>query len=83
MATSNPVSHLCGLAKRLVSDGLLAEDLANEVQEKALKEREPFVSYLVSNNLLDSVSIASSASRYSILAPWILTVLPFHWSMKN
>ncbi|VAW80202.1 Type IV fimbrial assembly, ATPase PilB, partial [hydrothermal vent metagenome] len=63
MATSNPVSHLCGLAKRLVSDGLLAEDLANEVQEKALKEREPFVSYLVSNNLLDSVSIASSACQ--------------------
>ncbi|VAW80728.1 Type IV fimbrial assembly, ATPase PilB [hydrothermal vent metagenome] len=63
MATSNPVSQLCGLAKRLVSDGLLAEELANEAQEKALKEREPFVSYLVSNNLLDSVSIASSACQ--------------------
>lgn len=63
MATSNPVSQLSGLAKRLVSDGLLAEELASEAQEKALKEHEPFVSYLVSNNLLDSVSIASSACQ--------------------
>ncbi len=63
MATSNPVSQLSGLAKRLVSDGLLAEELASEAQEKALKEREPFVSYLVGNNLLDSTSIASSACQ--------------------
>jgi len=63
MATTNPVSQLCGLAKRLVSDGLLAEELASQAQEKALKEREPFVSYLVSNDLLDSVSIASSACQ--------------------
>ena len=63
MATSSPVSQLSGLAKRLVADGLLAEELASEAQEKALKEREPFVSYLVGNNLLDSVSIASSACQ--------------------
>ncbi len=63
MATSNPVSQLSGLAKRLVSDGLLAEEIASQAQEKALKEREPFVSYLVSNNLLDSVAIASSACQ--------------------
>ena len=63
MATSNPISQLSGLAKRLVSDGLLAEELASQAQEKALKEREPFVSYLVGNNLLDSISIASSACQ--------------------
>ncbi len=63
MVASSPVSQLSGLAKRLVSDGLLAEELANEAQAKALKEREPFVSYLVSNNLLDSISIASSACQ--------------------
>ncbi|HFD80316.1 MAG TPA: type IV-A pilus assembly ATPase PilB [Gammaproteobacteria bacterium] len=63
MATSNPVSHLSGLAKRLVSDGLIAEEIAREAQEKALKEREPFVSYLVSNKLLDSTSIANSACQ--------------------
>jgi type IV pilus assembly protein PilB len=61
MATPNPVSQLSGLAKRLVLDGLLAEELATEAQEKALKKREPFVSYLVENKILDSGSIAASA----------------------
>ncbi|MCO6414237.1 MAG: type IV-A pilus assembly ATPase PilB [Thiogranum sp.] len=63
MVTSSPVSQLSGLAKRLVADGFLAEDLAAEVQEKALKKRERFVSYLVENKLLDSSSIAASACQ--------------------
>ncbi len=63
MATSNPVSQLSGLARRLVSDGLLAEEIANEAQKKALKEREPLVSYLVSNKLLDASAIATSACQ--------------------
>jgi type IV pilus assembly protein PilB len=63
MVTSNPISQLCGLAKRLVMDGLLAEELAADTQQKALKSREPFVSYLVVNKILDSVSIASSACQ--------------------
>ena len=63
MVTSSPVSHLSGLAKRLVMDGLLAEELATEAQQKALKSREPFVSYLVVNKILDSSSIASSACQ--------------------
>jgi len=63
MATSSPVSDLSGLAKRLVMDGLLAEELAADTQQKALKSREPFVSYLVVNKILDSSSIASSACQ--------------------
>ncbi|MEN8807760.1 MAG: type IV-A pilus assembly ATPase PilB [Desulfobacterales bacterium] len=63
MVTSSPVSHLSGLAKRLVMDGLLAEELATDAQQKALKSREPFVSYLVANKILDSASIASSACQ--------------------
>ena len=63
MVTSSPVSHLSGLAKRLVMDGLLAEELASDAQEKALKSREPYVSYLVVNKILDSFSIASSACQ--------------------
>jgi type IV pilus assembly protein PilB len=63
MVTSNPLSQLSGLAKRLVMDGLMAEELAAEAQQKALKNREPFVSYLVVNNILDSSSIASSACQ--------------------
>ena len=63
MATHSPISQLSGLAKRLVMDGLLAEELAADTQQKALKSREPFVSYLVVNKILDSSSIASSACQ--------------------
>ena len=63
MVTSSPISHLSGLAKRLVMDGLIAEDLANEAQEKALKRREPLVSYLVENKILASSAIAMSACQ--------------------
>ena len=63
MVTVNPVSHLSGLAKRLVLDGLLAEELALEAQEKALKKRETFVSYLVENKIVASSAIAMSACQ--------------------
>jgi len=63
MVTPSPISQLSGLAKRLVADGLLAAELAAEVQEKALKKRERFVSYLVENKLLDSAAIAASACQ--------------------
>ena len=63
MATSSPVQQLSGLAKRLVMDGLLAEELAADAQQKALKNRQPFVSYLVEQKVLDSLSIASSACQ--------------------
>ncbi len=63
MITPSPVLQLSGLAKRLVADGLLQEEAAATAQEKALKKREPFVSYLVDNKLVDSASIASSACQ--------------------
>ena len=63
MATSSPLSQLSGLAKRLVMDGLLAEELAAEAQQKALKSREPFVTYLVENKVLASSDIATAACQ--------------------
>jgi len=63
MVTSNPISQLSGLAKRLVMDGLLAEELATEAQQKALKSREPLVTYLVENKVLASSAIASAACQ--------------------
>jgi len=63
MVTSSPISQLSGLAKRLVMDGLLAEELAAEAQQKALKSREPFVTYLVENKVLASSKIAASACQ--------------------
>ncbi|MGV6807378.1 MAG: type IV-A pilus assembly ATPase PilB [bacterium] len=61
MVTTSPTTQLSGLAKRLVQDGLLEEDQASEAQEKALKQREPFVSYLVDQKYATSSAIASSA----------------------
>ncbi len=63
MVTQHPIAQLSGLAKRLVADGLLAAELAAEVQEKALKKRERFVGYLVENQLLESSAIAASACQ--------------------
>jgi type IV pilus assembly protein PilB len=63
MVTHSPISQLSGLAKRLVTDGLLAEELAEEAQQKALKSREPFVTYLVENKVLASSKIANAACQ--------------------
>ena len=63
MVTTSPILQLSGLAKRLVVDGLLDEEKAAEAQEKALKSREPFVSYLVENKVVASSAIAASACQ--------------------
>lgn len=57
-----PSGFLGGLARRLVADGLLAEDQAREQQQKALKGGTPFVSLLVENKLVPSGKIAEAAS---------------------
>ena len=76
MVTSSPVSQLSGLAKRLVLDGLLQEEHAVTAQEKALKSREPLVSYLVENQVLDSASIAASACQEFGVPLFDLTAIP-------
>jgi len=63
MATTNPTVHLSGLARRLVMDGLLAEDEATKAHEAALKKRTHFVSYLVENKILGSSEIAWSGAQ--------------------
>ncbi|MEE8343358.1 MAG: type IV-A pilus assembly ATPase PilB [Gammaproteobacteria bacterium] len=58
MAATNPQIRLTGLARRLVSDGFLQESDASSAQEAAHRRRQPFVSYLVENQILDSREIA-------------------------
>lgn len=58
MAATNPQIRLTGLARRLVSDGFLQESDASSAQEAANRKRQPFVSYLVENQILDSREIA-------------------------
>ena len=63
MATTNPTSHLSGLARRLVMDGLLEEGDAVKANETALKKRKHFVSYLVENKILKGRDIAWSGAQ--------------------
>ena len=53
---------LSGLARRLVKDGLLSEESAQQAFKAASAEKTPFVSYLVSQGLCDSGAIAEAAS---------------------
>lgn len=62
MNTPTPTIALSGLARRLVKDGLLAEDIAQQAYQTASKERQAFVSYLVNQQLADSHAIAEAAS---------------------
>jgi type IV pilus assembly protein PilB len=53
---------LSGLARRLVTDGLLDQDLARKALAQASKEKVPFVQHLVKNAMLDARTIARTAS---------------------
>ena len=46
MNASSPIA-LSGLARRLVKDGLIAEEAAQKAFQEAGKNKQPFVSYLV------------------------------------
>jgi type IV pilus assembly protein PilB len=52
-----------GLAWRLVRDRLLSEDQASTASTEALRQRQPFVQYLVEQKILDSRRIAIAASH--------------------
>jgi len=53
---------LSGLARRLVRDGILTEQTAHEAFQTASREKQPFVRYVVKNNLADARRIAEAAS---------------------
>ncbi len=62
MATTaqNPLS---GLAHHLVNHDFLNEQQALEAQTQADKEKTPFISYAVKNELIDSLATAESAAN--------------------
>ncbi len=62
-AANKDKSVLSGLARCLVQDGLLDEEAALRANDEAQKAKLPLVSYLVEHKILDSYSIAESASR--------------------
>lgn len=58
---ANPI-QLSGLARRLVVDNLLEDQVARQAAEDAAKARVPFVTHLVQNNLANAKDIANSAA---------------------
>lgn len=59
---ANPVA-LSGLARRLVQDNLLDEQVARDASEEARKTKVPFVTHLVQNSLVEAKLIANAASE--------------------
>ncbi len=62
MATTATTIKLGGLARRLISEGLITDSAAMEAQERAHADRTPLVSYLVKNKLAKPRAIAQAAS---------------------
>jgi len=63
MANTATSIRLSGLARRLVSDGLLNEENAQTAQSAAKESKQAFVSYLVNNKILASGDLAAVAAQ--------------------
>jgi type IV pilus assembly protein PilB len=63
MATASPKIVLGGLARRLVLDGKLTEEVAQGAFNSARKEGVPFISYVVREKLISSREVAHVAAQ--------------------
>lgn len=63
MATTNTLTSLSGLAKRLVQDNVIDEQTAKTAVAEARKEKTLLVSYLVKKKLANPAVIARAASQ--------------------
>ncbi len=63
MAAPASQTNLAGLPRRLVQDGIIAEDKLSEASDAAKKEKLPLVAYLVNNDLADARAVAVAASH--------------------
>ncbi len=63
MAVTASQSNLAGLPRRLVQDGIIAEDQLQEATEAAKKDNLSLIAYLVKEELADARAIAVAASH--------------------
>ena len=63
MAATASQTNLAGLPRRLVQDGIIAEDKLQAATEAARKEKLPLVAYLVNQELADPRAVAVAASH--------------------
>ncbi|MGM8228747.1 type IV-A pilus assembly ATPase PilB [Cellvibrio sp. ARAG 10.3] len=59
---NSPAPSLSGLARRLVSDGLIDSEMARKALAQANRDKLPFVQHLVVSAILDARTIAKIAS---------------------
>ncbi len=63
MATPTIKTNLSGLGRRLVLDGVVAEDAAQQAFQEAIKNKQPFVAHLVAKGLANAGDIAAAAAQ--------------------
>ncbi len=63
MAATSEKVQLGGLARKLVMDGLIAEDVAARAFQESVKEKIPFISHVVEKGLADAKRIAQTAAE--------------------
>ena len=63
MAATASQTNLAGLPRRLVQDGIVAEEALLEATEKAKKDKLPLVAYLVNEEIAEARAIAVAASH--------------------
>ena len=61
--TNKPPTQLSGLPGRLVADGLLDVEIAEEAVQEATREKVPFVTYIVAQGIIDGDQLAELASE--------------------
>src|SRR5690554_3921894 len=62
MAVSTNKVVLSGLARKLVIDGLLTEQVAQQAYQESIEKKTPFVAHLVQSKLGNARDIAHAAS---------------------
>lgn len=62
MAVTTAKVQVTGLARKLVMDGLLTEEAAAKAWEEAISDKIPFVSHVVSNQLVSAAAVAQVAA---------------------
>lgn len=63
MAVTSERIHLSGLARKLVLDGLLTEEVAASASQQALDDGIPFVSHVVGKKLAQASQVAQAAAE--------------------
>ncbi len=63
MAVSSTQIRLSGLARKLVQDGLLAQEIAEQAADQVAKDKSSLVCHLVNNKIIDSYTLANVASQ--------------------